>query len=340
MRSSHFLCAFAFVVGAAVPLAARPAAAQSAERATAAEDLFQRGNALLTAKDYAKACPLLAESYRLDVAGGTLQNLAICYEALGRWATAYTRFLELRSLSSTPDSLRPDRVALANEHIKTLEPRVSRVVVAVDVEPGQVPTVTIDDIEYQAASWSAGILVDPGTHAIAVTAPRKLPFRVTVTIAKDGMREGVRVPRLVDDPAARHAIGTERYRPDAGMRVPGLVIGGAGLAVLLGGAAFGILTITTNNAAKDACTGKDPSQFDASGHCYRDSKAWRDSNGKRDDARTFANLANVLVPVGALGVGAGLYLFFRSARVEARPATRPTGRLVPTLGGATLEGTF
>ena len=161
-----------------------------------------------------------------------------------------------------------------------------------------------------------------------------------MTITKDGSREGVRIPRLVDDPAARDGAGMERYRPDAGLRVPGLVIGSVGIATLAGGAVFGILTITTNNTAKDRCSGTDPAEFDSSGHCYRDSAAWRDSNRKRDDARTFANLANVLVPVGAVGLGAGLYLFLRSTRVVERPASGPSTRLVPSLGGASVEGTF
>jgi hypothetical protein len=326
-----------------LPCFARTAAAQTtAQAALTAEDLFQKGKNLLVAKDYASACPLLAESYRLQPAGGTAQNLAVCYEALGKWASAYANFIDLRSYASKPEAPRPDRVAFANEHIKALEPRLSRVVLAVDVEPGQkAPAVAIDDIDYQFASWSAGILLDPGEHRIVVTAPRKLPFRTTVTITKDGSREGVRIPRLVDDPAAREALGVERYRPDAGMRVPGIVVGSVGFAALAGGVVFGVLAFTTNNAAKDRCTGTDPAEFDATNHCYRDSPAYRESNRKRDDARTFANLANVFIPVGAVGVGAGLYLFIRSTRVveRAAPAT-PSARLVPSLGGASLEGTF
>lgn len=122
--------------------------------------------------------------------------------------------------------------------------------------------------------------------------------------------------------------------------------GGVGVAALAGGVVFGILTITTNSAAKDKCsrstnTGADPNDFDpTTGHCFTDSPSWSESNRKRDDARTFANLANVLVPVGALGLGAGLYLFLRSTRVVERPASGPSARLVPSLGGASMEGTF
>lgn len=341
MRPRRLLSICAVVAGSVSLSGAHVASAQPADRATVAEDFFQRANKLFDAKDYAQACPLFAESYRLDPAGGTVQNLAICYEALGRWASAYAKFVDLRDMSSRPDAPRPDRVAIANEHIRAIEPRLSRVVLAVDVEPRQkAPTVMIDDIDYRAASWSAGILLDPGAHAIVVTARGKLPFRTTVTITKDGSREGVRIPQLVDDPAAREAAGTERYRPDAGMRVPGFVVGGVGVAVLAGGAAFGVLTLTTNNAAKERCSGTDPTQFDSTGHCYSDSAARRESNSKRDDARTFANLANVLVPVGALGIGAGLYLFLRSTRMVERPAAAPSARLVPSLGGASVEGTF
>jgi len=100
MRLRKLVPICAVAAGSLLVCTADPAAAQPADRATPAEDFFQRGNALLEAKDYAKACPLLAESFRLDPAGGTVQNLAICYEAQGRWASAYAKFVDLRDRSS------------------------------------------------------------------------------------------------------------------------------------------------------------------------------------------------------------------------------------------------
>ena len=42
-----------------------------------------------------EACPLFEQSQRLDAGIGTQYNLAACYEALGRVASAYALFLEV-----------------------------------------------------------------------------------------------------------------------------------------------------------------------------------------------------------------------------------------------------
>jgi hypothetical protein len=68
--------------------AADPTPAQLAQ----AEDLFQRAKTAMERREYRAACPMLAESYRLAPAGGTLQNLAVCYEAEGKVAFAFARF--------------------------------------------------------------------------------------------------------------------------------------------------------------------------------------------------------------------------------------------------------
>ena len=297
----------------------------------------------MAAKDFQKACPLLAESYRLDPLGGTLQNLAVCYEALGLWASAYGRFQQLRSLSKRAVPPRADRIALADEHIAVVEPRLSRVKLVLAPQTGNATvSVKIDDIEYGSASWSAGILLDPGTHALVVVAVEKMPYRTTISVTKEGATDIVQIPRLEDaiGVAAQRA-EVDRYRPDANLRAPGLLVGGVGGAALAVGVVFGVLTIATNNAAKDRCSGTPGAEgFDAAGHCVRGGDPWRESNAKRDDARTFANVSNVLVPVGVVGLGVCVYLVLRSGRELDRPPSRPRARLVPSFGGAAIEGTF
>jgi len=56
----------------------------------AAQALFERGRALMAQRRVAQACPLFEESQRLDAGIGTQYNLANCYEAMGRFASAYT----------------------------------------------------------------------------------------------------------------------------------------------------------------------------------------------------------------------------------------------------------
>jgi hypothetical protein len=319
-------------------LVPRVAAAQEA----VADDLFQRGKDRMAAQQFAEACPLFAESYRLDPAGGTLQNLAVCYEGLGLWASAHARFVELRDMSNAQRPPRLDRVSLAQEHIDRLAPRLSRVVL--ELPPG-VPTgltISVDNIDYAAVTWADGIVVDPGEHGVLASAPDKRPFSIRVKIDPQlaAQRVKVVIPPFVDAP--RIDMATGRDAPTATLRVPGVIVGGAGVVVLAGGAFFGLLALEANQAGKDKCTrSQNPNapqgDFDRSGRCLVGTQALADANDDKDRARVFANVANVLVPLGAVGVGVGVYLFFRKAEA---PAGGVRARFVPSLGGGMIEGAF
>lgn len=360
MTRSLRVLAISVAIGAqALTVTGSALADPTADRSAAAEDLFQRAKVLLAKREFAPACPMLLESYRLDPAGGTLQNLAVCYEEIGKWASAYARFQELRAISKAGERPRLDRIKLAEEHIAKLEPRISRVVIVMP-EAIAGAEVTLDGVKYLQPSWSAGIAVDPGTHEIVVAAPGKQPFRTSVTTANDGVQQQVRVPALADEekaapsaaevqPAERAAFSSsERPPPTNSLRTTGFVVGAAGLGVMVAGGVFGILTATTNGAGKDKCSaaknpGASRADFDpVSGRCFEGSSAWNDANATKDDARTFANVANVLVPVGAVALGVGVYLVLRkdSPSGTANTASVSRVRVSPSLGGASIEGRF
>lgn len=208
--------------------APQPASRETKE--TNAEEMFQRAMKLYGDKNLVEACPAFAESYRLDPSGGTLQNLAICYEEQGRTATAYARFQELRAFSQSPDAPRPDRVKLAEEHIKTLLPRLTHVRMS-GKGAGDSLTVKLDDVLYGRPAWAGGILVDPGRHSITVSAPGKKPLELAPVVARaEGGDIDVGVPPLEDQPvpiALRPGSLGEPLRP---YRTAGIALGAAGLA--------------------------------------------------------------------------------------------------------------
>ncbi len=374
MKKHHrFALVGALVVLGASGLAPGVHAQGSAGGVANAEMLFQQAKADMAAKRYGDAVKKLEESYRLDPAGGTLQNLAVSYEEAGRVASAYARFQELKTKSKLSTPPRPDRVKLAEQHIAKLEPRLSRIRILVTAQGrAKDMEVKVDDTVYQEASWTSGILVDPGTHRVVVSAPGKKPRTLSVKVDDEGVIEEVKIPPLEDVPLevatpVRQGPSLEeieRVSSQRALRTTGFVVGGIGLATLAGGAVFGVLTITTNSAAKSACqdnTGgslsnkgsfDDPTKIaDASGHCYGNTDASRKSADLTSSARTFANVANVLVPVGLLGLGVGTFLVLRSSlssAAQARPAASSSSarassvsaRVVPSLGGVVVEGSF
>ena len=81
--------------------AARPAArADDTVDKPAAEAAFLRGKELMKEGYLAEACDAFARSQRLDPQLGTQYNLALCYEQLGRTASAWALY---RELMGTPD---------------------------------------------------------------------------------------------------------------------------------------------------------------------------------------------------------------------------------------------
>lgn len=300
--------------------------AHAADAATA-EELFQLGKKEMLESKFESACPRFEESYKLDPAGGTLQNLAVCYEGMGKVASAYARFEELKNTSLRATPPRTDRVELAESHIALLKPRISRVSVEMPKE-NRVPelTVSVDGISYGEPSWSSGILLDPGTHTLQVSAKERKPWSSSLSITKDHTTLHAKVPVL----AVETKKGAAPAPVDTGhtLRIAGFVTGGAGLAVLAGGAVFGILAMTTNSAANDECT--NPAGCDA-GTVDR-------ANGKRDDARLFANFSNVMIPVGVVAVGAGAVLVWQG--YKRKPSTTGSFTVAPTLGGLVAKGTF
>jgi hypothetical protein len=312
------------------------------DASAAAEDLFQRAKSLISAGKWTEACPLLAESYRLDPAGATLQNLAVCHESAHQWASAYARFQELKTLAKKATPPRTDRVKFADEHLAKVSPKVSHLLVSADDATAEVE---IEGIKYEHASWAAGIAIDPGAHDVIVSASGKKPYKTSVTIPNEGTEQKLEVPPLeaiaVEAPPPAAPPPETRAAPppeDRGLRTTGFIIGGAGAALLGGAAVFGVLTIVKNNEGIKLCD--DPSKanaegYDASGKCITGLGPHDDANRAKSTARTFAIVTDVLAGVGVLAVGAGVYLAF------LRGSGGRTGiRVAPTVGGAMATGSF
>jgi hypothetical protein len=292
-----------------------------------AEELFRQGKAEMAKGNYDKACPMFAESYKQDAAMGTLLNLALCHEAVGRIASAWGewRAVEQQARAAVPP--REDRIKMAKEHAEKLEPRLSRIKILVpaDVRVDGL-TVKIDGEAKGEPLWG-GIPVDPGTRKLVVTAPGKKTLTRDVKIDDEGVVVPVTIPKLEDAPVAEGPKGAgggavtgpdlekvEEYAANRARRTAGFVVGGIGIATLAVGGAFGIGAIINDGNAKDACPAP----------CIEGSREAADADAKTDRAFVFSNIANVTLPLGILGAGIGAYLVLTAGPTEKVAVTPMT----------------
>jgi len=162
-------------------LAADPTAANK----TIAQSLFEEARHLMDQGNYAEACPRFADSENLDPGGGTILNLALCYEKLGKLATAYSTYSDAASTAIAEK--RHDREKFARARAAALSGRLPHVTVrlvgATDA------TVTLDGSTLPKLAWTMKTAVDPGDHAVEATAPGFEPWKATVTVAEGEAQE-------------------------------------------------------------------------------------------------------------------------------------------------------
>ena len=294
-----------------------------------AEELFRQGKAEMTKGNYDKACPMFAESYKQDPAMGTLLNLALCHEAVGRIASAWGEWRAVEQQARAANPPREDRIKMAKEHAEKLEPRLSRIKILLPAD-ARVDGLTIKiDGEAKGEPLWAGVPVDPGTRKVVVTAPGKKTLTRDVKIDDEGVVVSVTIPKLEDAPvtAPPPSAGTtvvgpdlekvEEYAANHARRNVGFVVGGIGIATLAVGGVFGVAAIIIDGNAKDAC----PSP------CIAGSTQASEADASTDRAFVFSNIANVTIPLGLIGAGIGAYLVLTAGPTEKKVSVTPMSSL-------------
>ncbi len=297
------------------------AAAQVSEKAMA-EALFQEGRSLLEQGKTAEACSRFESSQRLEAKLGTLLNVALCHEQLGKTASSWAEFIEAAELAAR--SGEPKREAFAREHARALESKLSRLTIT---RTGATPAaaISIDGRPLDPALMGRALPLDPGKHVIEARAPGKQRWSQEVEIAPGSARAEVRVPDLVDEAVASPAPAPPAPAPMAPLPVaapPGITpdpqrgdpspLVWAGFGVAAAGVAVG--AVTGLMAASKAS--------DLTARCPNDVCSPADSDAL-SSANTMANVANVSFAVAAAGavVGTVALVVLRSPRDRAAVVT-------------------
>jgi hypothetical protein len=325
----------AAIVAAAIfgsPTAAR--AQSPANDTAAAQAIFDQGRRLMAQGDYVAACAKFEESQRLDPASGTALNLGTCYEHLGKFATAWSKFLEAAALAKASHQLDRERFARAQATI--LSARLSTI--AIDVA-SDVPGLEVrrNGEVVGKAQWGNPIPVDPGEHRIVASAPYRNRWETTVVVGDTKQASIIHVPALSPaDPVAVGSVAPALPRETSasfiedrgavssagsGQKVAAYVVGGIGVVGLAMGTYFGLQSISKRDEANERCSGASCRDFEGV--------------ALRDDARRNGDWSTATFIVGAVGLAGGAVLWMTAPKAE----TAKIGIGV-TRGCMTLEGAW
>lgn len=274
-----------------------------------AEMLFFTARGLMEAGRYPEACGKLNESYRLDPAAGTLLNLAVCNEKIGKIASAWGEFRD--SIAEARRSNRPDREQLATERVKVIEPELPFLTIKVPAELRAIPgfEITRNGIPLQSAAWDTDLPVDPGQVEVIEKAPGYKTKTLYVNVAN-------KQHATLDAEPLELAPITRPPPPFwTTKREVGAILFGVGVVAAGVGTYFGIQAINDKKSSDGNCPN------DAAG-VQRCTQAGVDA---MNNATTEAWVADISIGVGAAAGIVGAFLFATGAAHESPAA--PAGTL-------------
>jgi hypothetical protein len=327
------------------------AAAQ--DRDATATALFDGGRKLMSQGKYSEACPQLAESQRLAPSGGTLLNLAECYEHTGQTASAWAAWKDAAARANAAGKAAAEKNAVARA--TALEPSLAKLTIVVG-SGSDVPGLEVkrDGVPVGHGELGSALPIDPGAHTIEASAPSKQPWSTSVTVTPKQADAKVTVT-LIDAPVApapaqqgsapadQHATPTAAQPATAasasadahaggmgGQKVIALVAGGVGVVGVAVGSIFGMMAKSDNDQALQ--------------NCRTSTLCSQTGLSHTDDAKSAATVSTVAFVVGAAGLVGGAVLWFTAPSSAATAPTtasiRATPGVGPSYGGLAVDGAW
>jgi len=287
-----------FLAALATSSIASTASADGALNDARAQDLFKQGRTLIDQGKTEEACAAFRASYELVKKAVTVINLAQCDEKLGKFASALGEFSQGLSLAKQENN--KERVEIATDGVSRVEPKVSRVSFDIPPEDADV-TLKLDGDELPGVVARNPIPIDPGPHSVVAKAAGFIDWTGNFTVTSEQPKLSVPIPLLqkvaIADPLKPKVVEppkghTHKKKPSGYVSpwaVAGFTIGGVSL---LTGIITGSVSLGMAGNLKDACT---------------NNTCGPDQEGDLSAALGLANAANVLLPLGVLGmVGGGI----------------------------------
>lgn len=284
-----------------------------------AEELFNKAVELSEARNYADACPLLAESQQLDPRPGTLFALADCEREAQKIKSSVDHF---KAYLQAYDGLKGDvrrrhdqRANSARGYVKKLEPTIPTLKLTF---PGGLPenaVITSNGVAVDRGTIDTEAKVDPGEHVLIVKMPGRTDAEQRITLIPGDKK----VVELALGAAFENT--TVEDKPQTNVRrTVGFVLMGTGAAGLIFGGVMGGLAVGQKNVVQEHCADLecDRTGLDAVNH-----------------GRSYGNMSTIGLAAGGVVAATGLVLFLTA------PKTKPkTGWITGVAGTASLDGAF
>ncbi len=324
LKAHRWLCSLPV---ACVLALSTPAQAQDAAKLKKARAQFQQATELERAGNWTAALQAFREVGQVRMTPQVRFHIAVCEENLGRLVAALGGY-ELALTDA--DKVGPDFRAEVEQNVDKLRARIPKLVIERGEGAGAA-AIELDGVAVGESSVGVEVPLDPGPHAVTARAPNRQPFEATVTLKE---RE---TSRLVVE---LEAIPQEMVRPASApppsdkppSKVVPLVIGGVGVAALVGsGVLFGLRQSALSDL-EDACDG---------------SVCPKSEQSRYDDLKFYHYGSFVTLGVGVAAVGAaGALLLFQHKKSEPSKDVAAL-QILPTLPvspraplGATVRGSF
>lgn len=279
----------------------------------AADALFAKGLALRDT-NLEQSCNYFKDSLeRNPQAIGTLMNVALCDEKLGKIASAVARFSEARDRAKEGNL--PEYVTEAETHITALSPDVPKVTIKFLGERPAGTRVLLGERVIASERYDNGkpVDVDPGELVIVVSAPGRLAYETKLLVNKKEQK-AIEVPELKKGITVR----------TSSRRTVGIITTATGGAALATGAVLGLVARSIYRKNHDECTPAEGGDI-----CDPEQQS------ETERARTIGNVGTVVGAIGLVATGVGIYLWLSAPK---EPAAERRVTIIPdvTPGGAGL----
>jgi len=296
-----------------------PIVARADDNVTKGDAIFEEAKRLEAAGKLEESCAKFHESLSYNPhAIGTLLNVAVCEEKLGKIASALSHFTEARD-RAREGNLESHR-KVAEQHIATLTPDVPHLTITLtEILP---ETKLLVDDHAVLVEDAANLAVDPGQLTIVVTAPDRVPYETKVSVDK-GERKSVMIPKLA--PPVKNI-----------RRIVGVGVAAAGVATLGTAIALGYRARGNYN---DQFLGS-PANCNEVMTPDGEMKLCNDTGlSKTHAAQRLGTIATWTGVVGIAAIAAGGVLWFTApSKVERSVAVIPT--VTPDSAGLAAIGRF